>query len=118
MKKRTITITIENGIVYVPNGTRMSIVEIANLFDIFYQTAKREIRTIEKLGIASGDATSCTAEGQTICPDYYGLEMVIALAFRVKTAKAEVFRKWIIREVLKTEASEKLIMFIQNPILN
>ena len=112
------TSTIENGIVHIPNRTRMSILEIANLFDIFYQTARREIRAIEKSGIASGDALSCTAEGQTICPDYYGLEMVIAVAFRVQTLNTKVFRKWIIREVLKTEASEKLIMFIQNPILN
>ncbi len=112
------TITIENGIVHIPNETRMSILEIANLFDIFYQTAKREIRAIEKSGIASGDTTSCTIEGQIICPDYYGLEMVIALAFRVKTAKAEVMQKWLLRKISKAGITEMLILPIQNSMLN
>ena len=36
----------DNGIVNIPNNVRMSISEIANLFDIYYQTAKKNIRSI------------------------------------------------------------------------
>ena len=39
MKNRKIT--IENGTVHVPDETKMSVVEIANLFYIYYNTAKR-----------------------------------------------------------------------------
>ena len=46
MDKYKITIT-ENGSVNIPSKVKMTIPEIANLFGLFYQTAKREIRTIE-----------------------------------------------------------------------
>jgi hypothetical protein len=85
MKKERSAITIsDTGIVTIPNEVRMTISEIAGLFGIYYQTAKKHIRTIEKSAIAGGDCKmSCTIEGITIYPDYYGLELIIALAFRV-----------------------------------
>jgi hypothetical protein len=117
MKNRKII--IENGTVHVPDETKMSIAEIADLFGIYYQTAKRLIRDIEKSGVACGDhSLSCTVEGEKIYPDYYGLEMVIAVAFRVQSAKAEVFRRWVVRKVSKVDIPGILIMNIQNPILN
>ena len=71
-------ITIENGVVTVPGNVRMSICEIADLFEAFYQTVKRNIRAIEKTGIAGGDySMSCTVEGQKAYPEYYGLEMIV-----------------------------------------
>lgn len=93
MKKRIITIT-DSGNVTVPSETKMNISEIADLFGIYYQTAKRHIRAIEKSGVASGDySLPCTVEGKSIYPVYYELEMVIALAFRVQSEKAEIFRR-------------------------
>lgn len=112
-------ITIENGAVHIPNKIKMSIVEIANLFDIFYQTAKREIRTIEKAGIAGGNYSgSCTVEGSKIYPDYYGLEMIIAVAFRVQSANADVFRKWIIHRITELRFSHTIMLSLQNSSLN
>lgn len=73
-----------NGLVTVPNNVRMSIGEIADLFGIYYRTAKRHIRSIEKSGIVSSDySMCCTVEGQKVYPDYYGLDMFIGLAFRI-----------------------------------
>ncbi|OJU38617.1 MAG: hypothetical protein BGN96_03120 [Bacteroidales bacterium 45-6] len=93
-------ITIENGIVAIPHRVSMGIAEIADLFGVFYQTAKREIHSIEKSGIADGDySQSCTCNGSKVPPDYYGLEMVISVAFRVQSAKAKLFRKWLIRRI-------------------
>lgn len=109
----------DNGTVNIPSETKMSIAEIAYLFEIFYPTIKRNIRIIEKSSIVCGDYTmSCTLEGKTIYPDYYGLKMIVALAFRVQNPKTEIFRQWIIRKLLKPEISELLITSIQNPILN
>ncbi len=111
--KKKIIIT-ENGIVSVPASTeiRMTIGEIADLFGIYYQTAKKHIRAIEKSGVAGGDEKmSCTVEGMRIYPDYYGLEMIIALAFRVQTHNAKIFRNWLIRkEVTVGNAPEMKIL--------
>ncbi|WP_165026992.1 virulence RhuM family protein [Dysgonomonas sp. ZJ279] len=97
MENRKIIIS-DNGTVTVPGETKMSIAEIADLFGIYYQRAKRLIRDIEKSGVMGGDYSGgCTCEGSKIYPDYYGLEMIIAVAFRVQSAKAEIFRKRLLR---------------------
>lgn len=99
MENRKIILS-DNGTVIVPGETKMNIAEIADLFGVYYYTAKKHIRAIEKLGVAGGDYSgSCTCEGSKIYPDYYGLEMVIALAFRVQSANAEVMRKWVLKKV-------------------
>ncbi len=99
MENRKIRI-FDNGKVTVPSETKMSISEIADLFGIYYQTIKKLIRDIEKSGVAGGDYSgSCTCEGSKIYPDYYGLEMVIAVAFQVQSANAEEMRKWVLKKV-------------------
>lgn len=90
----------DNSKITVPGETKMSISEIADLFGIYYHTAKKHIRAIEKSGFAGRDYSgSCTCEGSKIYPDYYGLEMVIAVAFCVQSANAEVMRKWVLKKV-------------------
>ncbi|WP_181982240.1 hypothetical protein [Alistipes indistinctus] len=99
MKRGKITIT-DSGIVSVPSKVRMTISEIAGLFGIFYQTAKQCIRNIEKSGAADGDySMSCTCNGSKVYPDYYGLEIIIALSFQVRSAKARIFQEWLIRRI-------------------
>lgn len=113
-----ITIT-DNGKVTVPSETKMNISEIANLFDIYYQTVKRHIRAIEKSGIAGGDySMSCICDDSKVYPDYYGLEMIIAVAFRVRSAKADTFRKWIIRRITENSLPQTVMLSLQNSILN
>ena len=115
-------IRIENAVITVPSKTKMNIAEIADLFGVYYHTAKKHIRAIEKLGVAGGDySLSCTAEGSKIYPDYYGLEMVIAVAFQVQSANARVMRKWLLHKDIKAEVlqiPQMLIMPIQHLILN
>jgi len=117
--KRTIITISDNGAVTVPSNTRMTISEIAELLGSYYQTAKRTIRTIEKLGIANGDYSKCcTVDGQKVYPEYYGLEMIIAVAFRVQSHRAEIFRKWLLRMLSNAKISEILMRSIQNQLLN
>ncbi|MBF0650875.1 hypothetical protein IR083_18825 [Dysgonomonas sp. GY75] len=93
--REVITMT-DNGMVTTPNKVRMNIGEIANLFGIYYQTAKRYTRTIEKADSAKGDyVMGCTADGRKVYPEYYGLEVIIVLAFRVQSKNAQMHRKWI-----------------------
>lgn len=81
MNKYKIIIT-ENGTVNIPSKVKMTISDIADLFDIFYPTAKREIRAIEKSWIVGGDlSSSCIVDGKSVYSKYYGLDMIIALLF-------------------------------------
>jgi hypothetical protein len=105
MKRETITITDEGTIVAPenPNRVRMTIVEIADLLGIYYPTAKRHIRAIEKAGIANGDySMCCVVGGGTVHSEYYGLDMIIALAFRVRSWRADRFRQWLIERVAQS----------------
>jgi len=98
MDRKIITITDEGTIIVPdnPNLVRMTVIEIAELFGIYYQTAKRHIRTIEHSGIAEGDyKMTCIADVHGIHPEYYGLKMIAAVAFRVKSWQADKFRQWL-----------------------
>jgi DNA-binding Lrp family transcriptional regulator len=106
MKREIITITDEGEIV-VPantNRVRMTITEIANLLGIYSPTAKRHIRAIEKSGIAEGDyKMACIVDGNGAYPEYYGLEMVVTVAFRVKSWQADRFRRWLLEQATRPE---------------
>lgn len=109
----------DSGNVTVPSETKMTISEIADLFGIYYREAKLHIRIIEKSGVAGGDySMTCRAEGNRVCAEYYGLEMIIALAFRVQSGKTEVFRNWIVRRITQSSRYTVLTMPNQNSLLN
>jgi len=98
MTREIITITDEGTIVVPddPSRVRMTISEIAGLLGIFYPTAQRHIRAIEKSGIADGDCKmTCIAGGMSVHPEYYGIEMITALSFRVRSWQADTFRRWL-----------------------
>lgn len=116
--REVITMT-GNGIITVPNKVRMSIGEIADLFGIYYREAKRHIRAIEKAGIAEGDYTmSCIADGLKVYPEYYGLDMVIALTFRIQSRNAQMFIEWLCKKAIRKEISEMQVVSVQNYLLN
>lgn len=118
MKDSKIKIS-DKGTVHVPGNVRMSITEIASLFDIYYQTAKRYIRAIEKSGIAKGDQSmSGTVEGAKIVCDYYGLDMIVAIAFHIQSKKAQIFREWLCNKVERKEISKMQVVPVQNYMLN
>lgn len=118
MDQYKITIT-ENGSVNTPSKVKMTIPEIADLFGIFYQTTKREVRAIERSGIAGGDLSSpCKVEGKNIYSEYYGLNIIIALAFRVQSPNADLLRKWVINKVIRRDVVTTLILPLQNATLN
>lgn len=118
MKRELITIT-DSGSITVSGETKMSIPEIADLFGIYYQTAKRNIRAIEKSGVASDDyALPCAVEGKNIYPVYYGLEMVIALAFRVQSEKTEMFRRWVCRRATQHSTHTIFTLSTHGNVLN
>lgn len=118
MKNAKIKIN-DNGAVHIPRNVRMNIEEIAELFGIFYQVAKKNIRSVEALGICTGDQSmSGTVEGTKIVSDYYGLDIIIAIAFRVQSPKTYAFRRWILNKVMKNDIATTLLLPSQKALLN
>lgn len=110
MKDNIITIS-ESGVVSVSDNVQMQDFEIAELFGVMIPTVHSHVRAILKTGIATGDYTNgATLVGNNVLPDYFGLDMVVALAFRIESYKAEIFRKWIIR---KTTTAEHQLVVLQ-----
>lgn len=102
-----------NGAVSVPDKVMMPDFEIAGLFGVTMPAVRANIRTILKTGIVTGDFTNgATLVGNNILPDYYGLDMIMALAFRIHSTQAEIFRRWILGKATKVERG-----IIHQPIL-
>lgn len=110
MDRRIITISDE-GAVTVPVGVRMTVCEIADIFGVYYQTVKRYIRDIEKSGIADGDyKMTCIVSGTTVYPEYYSLEVIVALAFRFRSWQADKFRRWVVKQAT-TSATPPIMLW-------
>lgn len=94
----------DRGSVSVPNGKiAMRDFEIAELFEVMIPTIRSNIRTILKTGVATADLTNgATLVGCNVVPDYYGLDMIVALAFRIQSYRTEIFRKWIMRKMVQS----------------
>ncbi|MFI3294099.1 MAG: hypothetical protein SNI70_11365 [Rikenellaceae bacterium] len=108
MKREIITIS-ENGIVNVPSGkVMMSEYEIAELLGVMVPTVRGKIQTLLKSRMY---VESCggIVRGNRIVPEYFGLEVVIAVAFQVDSYEADRFRKFILG---KLSASTQLPIYI------
>lgn len=93
-----------NGAVSVPDKVMMQNFEIAGLFGVMMPAVRANIRTILKTGIVTGDFTNgATLVGNNILPDYYGLDIIIALAFRIHSPQAGILRRWILGKATGAE---------------
>lgn len=93
-------ITIENGLVTIrptANEVWLTQSQIADLFGVFTAAVSANIRAMFKSGVLHEDRvvrrTRCR-NGNIV--KRYGLEMIVALAFRLKSENAEAFRRWIV----------------------
>jgi len=105
MKRKIIAIS-ENGNVSVPESVQMRDFEIAELFGVMIPTIRSNIRAILKTNIVIADCTNgATLVGCNVLPDYHGLDMIMALAFRIQSPQAEIFRRWILVKATKRESN-------------
>lgn len=115
MIQQKITIT-DNGRIIMPSHVLMKPFEIAELFGVYEQTIHSNIRSILKSGVIRSDISQdMVMSGNLIVPDVYGLDMIIALAFRIHSPNAEKFRTWVIIN-LGTTYNPKLHVNIDSPI--
>jgi hypothetical protein len=75
--------------------------QIANLFDVFVSAVGGNIRSILKSEILREAEVCChqkNANGGVMT--LYNLDMITALAFRLKSRKAQQFRRWIVGQAV------------------
>lgn len=100
IKRENITIS-ENVIITLPSKPAetvwMNETEITELFGVYVQTIRSHIKsTLKSEVIKIGFRHGATQYGNYLLPNYYGLEMITALAFRIQSRNAQLLRKYII----------------------
>lgn len=99
MKRDMVTIS-DNGTVIVPANVLMRDFEIAELFGVMVPTVKGKIKTLLKNRYFNGCIYNVIS-GSSLIPDYFDLEMVVAVAFSVDSSQADQFRKWVMRKMMQ-----------------
>jgi len=111
--EKKITIVPVNGTVWLSDW------EIAQLFEVFQAKISSNIRSILKSGVLRAeDVFYCYHYENGNCVDLYNLEMITALAFRIHSYKAELFRKWLMKQAVKIELPLAISLPLQNAMLN
>lgn len=89
-------ITINNlGVVNIPaTPVKMTIYEIADLFEVLVPTVKARVNAILK-----SKTTIYYNRERSPIPTYLNLEIIIGVAFAVDSYKANIFRRYIIERV-------------------
>ena len=109
--RRIITID-EHGNIVIPNGEIwMGEFEIADLFGVFGHTIHTLVKKIYRDGLlhpCTAERNIRVAEGRWL--DAYSLEMVIALALRIRSQRA----KWLWEHVIAmlNERHERFVMLL------
>ena len=102
----------EHGNVTIPNGEIwMGEYETANLLGVFGHTVRTQVKEIYKSGLLyphTAEGNIKIAEGRWL--DAYSLEMVIVLAFRIRSQRAKRFREHVI--AMLTERHERFVMLL------
>jgi hypothetical protein len=86
-------ITVEGLIEAIESGgcrsVRLSRGELADLFGVYYGTITASIKAIIRSGAVSPSFAGTVSQvGNTVLPERYDMEMVIALAFRLHSPAA------------------------------
>lgn len=100
MKRNVIEIT-EHGTVIIPSETVwMSEAELVSLFGVIAPTVRAAIRAVYKSGILKEyEVQRYIHLSDKIGMDIYSLEMVVALAFRIRSYGAERVRNAVIEKL-------------------
>lgn len=117
MKRGIITIS-ESGVITIPSVNTAPILmrdcEIAELFGIYAQTVKATIKAVLKSGAVAPDYThGGVVVGKSILPDYYGLDMITAIAFRIHSPEAKTFRELVLSRLSTVSKPISTPLFIQ-----
>jgi hypothetical protein len=96
ISEKKVTIVPINGTVWLSDW------QIAQLFEVFQSKISSNIRSILRSGVLNeNEVYHCYhyANGNSV--DLYSLEMITALAFRIHSPKADLFRNWLMKQAIK-----------------
>ena len=112
MERGIITIS-ENGAVTMPTApVWMTMQEMSDAFNVFGCDIRRAIRAIYKnKELLEGDTMRYVRQDNGISYDVYSLEMVIAIAFRLRTKECMAFRRFVMGKLYTASRKEPLCLF-------
>ena len=112
MERGIITIS-ENGAVTMPTApVWMTQQEMSDVFNVFGCDIRRAIRTIYKnMELLESDTMRYIRQDNGISYDVYSLEMVIAIAFLLRTKECMAFRRFVMGKTVCRQ-SERTSMFV------
>ena len=103
-----VVITSANGTVWLTQH------QIADLFECFVAKVSSNIRAILKADILD-ERKVCRLHryDNNNSVELYNLEMITALAFRIRTHNARVFREWLMKKAI-SQTLQRQIIVIEN----
>lgn len=105
------TITINRSSVALSGNVWLTDYEIAELFGVTLRSVNCQITAIFKSGVLSeGDVYRYIRLENGNRADAYNLEMITALAFRLNSPPAKVFRQWVVRKAVTPIRAEPSIV--------
>ena len=112
MDRGIITIS-ENGTVIMPTApVWMTQQEICDAFNVFGCDIRRAICSIYKnMELQENETMRHVRQDGRICYDVFSLEMVIAIAFRLRTKECMVFRRFIMDRLYTNNCKKPVHLF-------
>ena len=112
MERGIITIS-ENGAVTIPTvPVWMTQQEMSDAFNVFGCDIRRAIRAIYKnMELLESGTMRYVRQGNGISYDVYSFEMVIAVAFKLRTKECMAFRRFVMGKTVCCQ-SERASMFV------
>lgn len=119
MERGIITIS-ENGTVIMPTvPVWMTQQEISDVFNVFGCYVRKAVQTIYKnKELLEEDTVRHVRQDGRICYDVYSLEMVIAVAFRLRSREAMAFRKFVIEKLYTVSREKSVNLFFSLSVAN
>lgn len=112
MERGIITIS-ENGAVTIPTApVWMTQQEMCDAFNVFGCDIRRAIRAIYKnMELLESDTMLYVRQDNGISYDVYSLEMVIAIAFRLRSRESMTFRRFIMDKLCSANRGNPVHLF-------
>ena len=112
MDRGIITIS-ENGIVIMPTvPVWMTQQEMCDAFNVFGCDIRRAVHAIYKnMELSEKETMRHVRQDGRICYDVYNLEMVIAIAFRLRTKESMAFRQFIMDKLCSANRENPVHLF-------
>ena len=112
MERGIITIS-ENRAVIMPTAlVWMTQQEMCDVFNVFGCDIRKAIRAIYKnMELSEEETVRHVKLAGRICYDVYSLEMVIAIAFRLRTKECMVFRRFIMDKLYTSNREKPVHLF-------